>query len=233
MLKVNAKINAVDKGGVSKKVSAALNALELPSGISREVKGVSDDINKSFMEMFIAMGASIFIVYLIMVLAFGNASAPFAILFSLPLAAIGGLLGLLVTGESVNITSLIGFLMLIGIVVTNAIVLVDRVQQLRETGCSIKDALVEAGITRLRPIIMTAAATIIALLPLGLGLSKGTIISKGLAVVVIGGLTTSTILTLVVVPVVYSLIGSVMSRLSRLFKKRHNPAADTALPAVQ
>jgi multidrug efflux pump subunit AcrB len=220
VLRVTANIDSTDKGGVSNKVSAELAKLDLPSGVSREVKGVSDDINKSFMEMFMAMGASIFIVYLVMVLAFGNASAPFAILFSLPLAAIGGLLGLLVTGESVNVTSLIGFLMLIGIVVTNAIVLVDRVQQLREQGQSIRESLIEAGLTRLRPIIMTAGATIIALLPLALGLSKGTIISKGLAVVVIGGLTTSTLLTLVIVPIMYELIYGLKDRTARLIRKK-------------
>jgi multidrug efflux pump subunit AcrB len=116
----------------------------------------------------------------------------------------------------VNITSLIGFLMLIGIVVTNAIVLVDRVQQLREKGHSIRDSLIEAGLTRLRPIIMTAGATILALVPLALGLSKGTLISKGLAVVVIGGLTTSTLLTLLIVPIVYELIYSRKGRMARL-----------------
>lgn len=216
IVSVSAKIDSVDKGGVSAKVSAALNAIELPPGVSREVAGVSDDIGESFSQMFMAMAASIFIVYLVMVLAFGNARSPFAILFSLPLAAIGGLLGLLVTGESLNITSLIGFLMLIGIVVTNAIVLIDRVQQLREQQYSVRDALVEGGMTRLRPIIMTAGATIMALMPLALGLSKGTVISKGLAVVVIGGLTTSTILTLVVVPIVYELL---FVRRSRKVKK--------------
>jgi multidrug efflux pump subunit AcrB len=216
VLRVTAKIDSADKGGVSAKVSGALNSIDLPPGVSREVKGVTDDINKSFGEMFMAMGASIFIVYLVMVIAFGNARAPFAILFSLPLAAIGGLLGLLVTGESVNITSLIGFLMLIGIVVTNAIVLVDRVQQLREKGLSIRDSIIEAGLTRLRPIIMTAGATILALVPLALGLSKGTLISKGLAVVVIGGLTTSTLLTLLIVPIVYELIYSRKGRMARL-----------------
>ncbi|TXK85819.1 efflux RND transporter permease subunit [Paenibacillus sp. N3.4] len=231
VLKVSAKIDSSDKGGVSSKVTAELAKVELPSSVSREVKGVSDDINKSFMEMFMAMGASIFIVYLVMVLAFGNASAPFAILFSLPLAAIGGLFGLLITRESLNVTSLIGFLMLIGIVVTNAIVLVDRVQQLREQNYSIRDALIEAGLTRLRPIIMTAGATIIALLPLGLGLSKGTIISKGLAVVVIGGLTTSTLLTLVIVPIMYELIYAFNRRVGRMFKK--NEKTDKAAPAAQ
>lgn len=204
-LKVSANIDSKDKGGVSAKVSAALDALQLPPGVFRETKGVSDDIQKSFGEMFIAMFASIFIVYMVMVLAFGNVRAPLVILFSLPLAAIGGLLGLLLTGESINVTSLIGFLMLIGIVVTNAIVLVDRVQQLREEGYTVRDALLEAGMTRLRPIIMTAVATIISMLPLALGLSKGAYISKGLAIVVIGGLTTSTLLTLIIVPIIYEI----------------------------
>ncbi|WP_438445785.1 efflux RND transporter permease subunit [Gorillibacterium sp. sgz5001074] len=228
VVKVSAMIDSKDKGGVSQKVSAELDKLELPAGVSREVSGVSDDIANSFSEMFVAMIASVFIVYLIMVLAFGNAGAPFAILFSLPLAAIGGLLGLLVTRESVNVTSLIGFLMLIGIVVTNAIVLIDRVQQLRDQGESVRDALMDAGTTRLRPIIMTAGATIFALMPLALGMSEGTIISKGLAVVVIGGLTTSTLLTLVVVPIMYEMIHAFKGRMARLFKRKpKTPAQPT------
>ncbi|TVY09544.1 efflux RND transporter permease subunit [Paenibacillus cremeus] len=223
---VTAKIDSPDKGGISKTLTDSLKTVELPSGVRTEVKGVTDDIQRSFNQMFIAMIASIFIVFLVMVLAFGNASAPFSILFSLPLAAIGGLLGLLVTHESINITSLIGFLMLIGVVVTNAIVLVDRVQQLREAGHSVRDALIEAGLTRLRPIIMTAGATIIALMPLALGLSKGTLISKGLAVVVIGGLTTSTLLTLVIVPIMYEMIEGFKRRISRRFNKKDHVMLD-------
>ncbi|MEY9091869.1 efflux RND transporter permease subunit [Paenibacillus sp. RC84] len=232
-LKVTAKIKSADKGGVSGKVAAALNALELPSGVSREVKGVSDDISSGFSEMFAAMGASIFIVYLVMVLAFGNASAPFAILFSLPLAVIGGLFGLLVTGESLNITSLIGFLMLIGIVVTNAIVLIDRVQQLRDQGIEVRESLISAGLTRLRPIIMTAGATVFALMPLALGMSKGTIISKGLAVVVIGGLVTSTVLTLVVVPIIYEMIESFKRRSSNAFHRKPKKNKVDTVPAAK
>ncbi|SDC76542.1 Multidrug efflux pump subunit AcrB [Paenibacillus sp. UNCCL117] len=225
-LRVTAKIDSADKGGISAKVTQELNKIELPPGVRTEVKGVTDDIQESFQQMFVAMLASVFIVYLIMVLAFGNGSAPFAILFSLPLAAIGGLIALLVTNESLNITSLIGFLMLIGVVVTNAIVLIDRVQQLREEGLPVREALIEAGMTRLRPIIMTAGATIIALMPLALGFSKGALISKGLAVVVIGGLTTSTLLTLVVVPVAYDLIEGFKRRVGRLFRKKEKAAAD-------
>jgi multidrug efflux pump subunit AcrB len=227
-VKISASINSKDKGGVSTRVAEALKTVELPSGVRTEVQGVNDDIQESFGQMAIAMVAAICIVYLVMVIAFGNASAPFVILFSLPLAAIGGFLGLLVSGESINITSLIGFLMLIGVVVTNAIVLIDRVQQLQEEGFSVREALIKAGLTRLRPIIMTAGATVISLLPLALGFSEGTIISKGLAVVVIGGLTTSTVLTLVVVPVVYEMMDRMNQRVSRLLHRSKKTAAGSA-----
>ncbi|MEI7025052.1 efflux RND transporter permease subunit [Paenibacillus sp. y28] len=225
LLKVTAKINAEDKQGVSMKVSRELASLQLPDGVQREVKGVSSDINESFSQLYLAMAVAVAVVYLIMVLAFGNASAPFAILFSLPLAAIGGLLGLVLSGEALSVTSMIGFMMLIGIVVTNAIVLIDRAQQLREEGYTVREALLEAGKVRLRPIIMTAGATIMALIPLALGISgEGGLIGKGLGVVVIGGLITSTLLTLVVVPIVYELIEGFKNWASRLFGWNKNHA---------
>lgn len=141
-----------------------------------------------------------------MVIAFGEAKAPFAILFSLPLAMIGGFAGLLVAGIPLDMPAMIGFLMLIGIVVTNAIVLVDRVQDKRKEGLTIRESLVETGTVRMRPILMTALATIGALSPLAIGLSKGSLMSQSLAIVVIGGLITSTLLTLIVVPVRYELL---------------------------
>ncbi|GIP21172.1 efflux RND transporter permease subunit [Paenibacillus sp. J22TS3] len=220
VVSITATIDSADKASISSKVTEALAGIELPEGVSASAEGVTEEIAKNFSQLFASMGAAIAIVYLIMVLCFGNASTPFAILFSLPLAVIGGLLGLLISNEAINITSLIGFMMLIGIVVTNAIVLLDRAQQLMQEGYAVRKALLEAGRVRLRPIIMTAAATIVAMIPLALGLSHGTLISKGLAVVVIGGLTTSTILTLVVVPVIYELLDSARKRLSRGFGKR-------------
>ncbi|MCS7461717.1 efflux RND transporter permease subunit [Paenibacillus doosanensis] len=229
LVRVTAKIKAEDKNAVSGKVSAALRSVELPDGVTREVRGVNEDINESFTQLFMAMAVAVFMVYLVMVLAFGNAAAPFAILFSLPLAAIGGLIGLVVTRQALNVTSMIGFMMLIGIVVTNAIVLVDRAQQLREEGYTVRHALIEAGKVRLRPIIMTAGATIMALFPLALGLSgEGALIGKGLGVVVIGGLITSTILTLIVVPIVYELIEEIKARISRLLHKADHSAAPTS-----
>lgn len=220
LVKVTAKINSDDKSRISTMVSVALSELELPEGVSPEVQGVSADINESFSQLIVAMVVAVAVVYLIMVLGFGNASAPFAVLFSLPLAAIGGLIGLVITGVTLDITSMIGFMMLIGIVVTNAIVLIDRAQQLMEEGYVVRQALLEAGKVRLRPILMTAGATIAAMFPLALGLShSGGLIGKGLAVVVIGGLTTSTILTLVIVPIIYEMLDQMKKRFARLFSK--------------
>jgi HAE1 family hydrophobic/amphiphilic exporter-1 len=142
-----------------------------------------------------------------MVLTFRSFVHPFTILFSLPLAVIGAALALWITNSILGLSSLVGMMMLVGIVVTNAIVLVDRVQTNHtERGMSTRDSLLEAGKTRLRPILMTALAAILALVPLAVGLSEGAIIAAELAIVVIGGLTTSTLLTLLVVPVMYSLL---------------------------
>jgi hydrophobic/amphiphilic exporter-1 (mainly G- bacteria), HAE1 family len=152
------------------------------------------------------------LVYIVMVLSFGSLLNPFIILFSLPLAIIGVMLALFITGKPLGITTLIGVLMLIGIVVTNAIVLIELVEQYRERGMSAYDALVRAGRIRLRPILMTAIATMVALVPLALGLEEGGFIGADLGVVVIGGLFTSTFLTLLVVPVVYSLIDGLKTR---------------------
>ncbi|PYI53361.1 efflux RND transporter permease subunit [Paenibacillus flagellatus] len=218
LVKVTAKIKGDDKSGISAKIAAELNKLELPEGVVPQAGGITEDINESFSQLFVAMGVAVFLVYLIMVVSFGNASAPFAILFSLPLAVIGGLLGLFLTGEALTATAMIGFLMLIGIVVTNAIVLVDRTQQLRAEGYAVREALIEAGKVRLRPIVMTAGATIVALLPLALGMAgEGVLIGKGLGIVVIGGLLTSTVLTLVVVPIVYEMIETVKLKMGKRF----------------
>ncbi|MDQ0273720.1 efflux RND transporter permease subunit [Cytobacillus purgationiresistens] len=209
---ITAKINGEDQAGISNQIYADLAKVELPEGVERNLGGVSDSIKESFNQMFIAMFVSVLAVYFVLVITFRNASAPFAILFSLPLALIGGLYGLLFTGNSINITTLIGFLMLIGIVVTNAIVLIDRVEQYRDQGMDIRTAIIEASVTRIKPILMTAGATMIALIPLAIGFSDSTVMSQGLAVVVIGGLLSSTLLTLIIVPIVYELLNGVRKR---------------------
>ncbi|MEK5217366.1 efflux RND transporter permease subunit [Psychrobacillus sp. FSL H8-0487] len=193
-------------------VDKAIDKLDLPKGVEVGVAGVAADMEETFTQLGIAMLAAIAIVYFILVVTFREGVAPFAILFSLPFAVIGSFVGLLIAGETISVSVMMGMLMLIGIVVTNAIVLVDRIIHMERDGMSMRDAILEAGATRLRPILMTAIATIGALIPLAIGSGGGGLISKGLGITVIGGLTSSTLLTLIVVPIVYEI-------LSKLFKK--------------
>jgi HAE1 family hydrophobic/amphiphilic exporter-1 len=203
---VTGTITEKDANKVNTELNAMLNGLSLPKGVKYQIEGSNKEIQNMFKDMGMAILIAIGMVYVVMVIAFGEGKAPFAVLFSLPFAVTGGLLGTVIAKQPISIASLIGILMLIGIVVTNAIVLVDRVQQQTHKGMIIREALLEAGSTRLRPILMTAIATIFALLPLALGMGEGALISKGLAVVVIGGLITSTLLTLLIVPIMYELL---------------------------
>lgn len=214
---INADITTEDTGGVTRDVTARLNGIQSdpnwPAGATWTVAGVSQQQSEAFGGLFIALGIAVALVYIVMVIAFGSLLEPFAILFSLPLASIGAFGALFITNRAIGLPAMIGLLMLIGIVVTNAIVLIDRVNQNRERGLGRDEALVEAGRNRVRPILMTAMATILALIPLAAGLSEGSIIAAELGTVVIGGLLTSTFLTLLVVPVVYSLLEGAKVRL--------------------
>jgi len=204
---VSADITSKDVAKASSDLEAAIGEeLDLPATIDVEFGGVTEQINETFTQLGLAMAAAVAIVYLALVITFGGGLAPFAILLSLPFAIIGALVALLVAGETISVSAMMGALMLIGIVVTNAIVLLDRVIHKVKEGLSTRDALLEAGATRLRPILMTALATIGALLPLAFGLEGAGIISKGLGVTVIGGLASSTLLTLVIVPIAYELL---------------------------
>ncbi|MDN4594362.1 efflux RND transporter permease subunit [Polycladomyces subterraneus] len=204
-----------DTGALSRQVQQIINGMKLPSGVKVTLGGDTEEMQKSFAQLGVAMVVAVAAVYLVMIVTFGEATAPFTILFSLPFAVIGGLVGLYLSDQPISVSAMIGALMLIGIVVTNAIVLIDRVQQQRARGLDISSALLEAAGTRLRPILMTALATVFALLPLGLGYGEGSLISQGLAVVVIGGLTSSTLLTLFIVPIMYSILTRVRDRLTR------------------
>ncbi|MFH0751025.1 MAG: efflux RND transporter permease subunit, partial [Chloroflexota bacterium] len=207
---VSAEIASDDTGAVSIAVQQQIDDLQaagkIPDGVAVELAGVTQQMNEAFGNLFVSMGVAILLVYVMMVLTFNSLITPFIIMFSLPLATIGAFPALLVTGRPVGVSALIGFLMLIGIVVTNAIVLLDLVERLRKEGHSTRDALIEGGRTRVRPILMTAIATILALIPLAAGFSEGSIIAAELGTVVIGGLFSSTFLTLLVVPVLYSLV---------------------------
>ncbi|WP_186575811.1 efflux RND transporter permease subunit [Aquibacillus kalidii] len=202
---ISADVLSNDVAAISTEVENEINDLDL-NGVTTEFGGVTEQIKESFTQLGLAMLAAIAIVYFVLVVTFGGGLAPFAILFSLPFTIIGGLVALWIANEPLSVSAMIGALMLIGIVVTNAIVLIDRVLHMEKEGLSTRDALLEAGATRLRPILMTAIATVGALIPLAIGAEGGGLISKGLGVTVIGGLTSSTILTLVIVPIVYEVI---------------------------
>ncbi len=189
-----------------------INDLDLPKGVETGVAGVAADMQETFTQLGIAMIAAILIVYFILVVTFGEGLAPFAILFSLPFAVIGSFVGLWIAGETISVSVMMGLLMLIGIVVTNAIVLVDRIIHMERDGMSLRDAIIEAGATRLRPILMTAIATIGAMIPMVFEGAGSALISKGLAITVIGGLTSSTILTLVIVPIVYEVLSKMLKK---------------------
>ena len=217
---ISADTTSKDTGGVSMEIQRAIDKLTADgslTGVTVKLGGVTEQMNEAFSGLFISMAVAILLVYIVMVLVFNSLVDPLVIMFSLPLATIGAFPALFLTQRPIGISALIGFLMLIGIVVTNAIVLLDLVEQHRHRGMPMYDALMQGGRTRVRPILMTAIATILALMPLGLGLSEGEIIASELATVVIGGLFTSTFLTLIVIPVVYSLVEDAKVRTSRLF----------------
>jgi len=188
---------------VAASLQKEVDKIKLPKNVEISTGGVTEDITETFTQLGLAMIAAVAIVYFVLVVTFGGALTPFVILFSLPFTIIGALLALFITGETISVSAMIGALMLIGIVVTNAIVLIDRVIHKEKEGLSTREALLEAGATRLRPILMTALATVGALIPLAVGMEGSGLISKGMAVTVMGGLTSSTLLTLLIVPIVY------------------------------
>ncbi|XOI99486.1 efflux RND transporter permease subunit [Paenibacillus polymyxa] len=207
VVQVTANILASDVTKASSNLQAEIDKLDLPDGVEVKFGGTTEQINDTFTQLGLAMLAAIAIVYFVLVVTFGGGLAPFAILFSLPFTVIGIMVGLFIAGGTLDVSAMMGGLMLIGIVVTNAIVLIDRVIHKEKEGMPTREALLEAGATRLRPILMTALATIGALLPLVTGLEESAgIISKGLGITVIGGLISSTLLTLVIVPIVYEFL---------------------------
>lgn len=199
-----------EKGGLSaasRAIDEAIAETDLPAGVTFEQGGASAQQDEAFSQLGLAMLGAIVLVLLVMVATFRNFRGPLVLLISIPFAATGAILGLLLTGTPMGLPALIGLLMLIGIVVTNAIVLMDLVNRLRVAGASLDEAVEHGTRLRLRPILMTAAATVFALVPMSLGLTGGGVfISKPLAIVVIGGLVSSTLLTLVLVPVLYTLV---------------------------
>ena len=217
---VTGTISGKDVGGISQKVMAKVDKIDKPANVKINSGGASDDIDRAITQLSLAMLAAVIIVYLVLVLTFKGGLAPFTILFSLPYIVIGVVVALVLTGETLSVPSMIGVLMLIGIVVTNAIVLIDRVINNEHSGMSMKEALLEAGGTRIRPILMTALATIGALAPMLFGQDSSILISKGLAATVIGGLVSSTLLTLIVVPVIYEILFTMKAKLAGMIQSK-------------
>ncbi|MGW4929511.1 efflux RND transporter permease subunit [Agromyces sp. NPDC004153] len=224
---VSATPNSDDLGTASAEVSAAVDRADLPAGASASIGGVTADQQESFSQLGLALLAAILIVYIVMVATFRSLLQPLLLLVSVPFAATGAIALQVITGIPLGVASLVGVLMLIGIVVTNAIVLVDLVNQYRDRGRTVRDALLHGASRRLRPILMTALATIFALLPMAIGLTGHSgFISQPLALVVIGGLVSSTALTLIVLPVLYDLVeGGRERRRARKAAKAETAAA--------
>jgi HAE1 family hydrophobic/amphiphilic exporter-1 len=205
---VTAQITSDDTQTVSANAQSALANVALPGNVEAQVGGENEDIDESFRNLFLSIIVALVLVFLILVVFFGSLRIPLVILLAVPLTTVGAFGALFLTNTAISVPSLLGILLLIGIVVSNAILLVDFATRARDHYETADEAILEAGRARLRPILMTAFATIFALMPLALGLSGGGngLISSSLAITVVGGLATSTFLTLLVVPVGYSLV---------------------------
>ena len=226
---ITGDITTDDTQRIGMLIDNEINALNAPPGVNIVSGGIFADIAEGFQAIFISMAVGIVLVYLVMVASLGSLRNPLVIVTSLPLALIGVLAALAITGHSLGIAAMMGVLLLIGIVVTNAIVLITFVEQLRARGLSVYDALITGGRVRLRPILMTALTTSFALVPLAATAQEGGIVSAELATVVIGGLASSTFLTLFVVPIVYALFNE---SIPGLFRRGRRHAQDAAAESV-
>ncbi|MEU1231616.1 efflux RND transporter permease subunit [Streptomyces sp. NPDC005828] len=230
---ITAKPTTDNTGAVSAELQTKINALDLPEGATASIGGVSQDQSEATGKMALAMLAAVAIVFMLLVATFRSLIQPLILLVSIPFAATGAIGLLVATGTAMGVPAMIGMLMLIGIVVTNAIVLIDLINQYRAQGLGVVEAVVEGGRHRLRPILMTALATIFALLPMALGVTgEGGFIAQPLAVVVIGGLITSTLLTLLLVPTLYAMVELRKERRAKkkAAKREKKAGGDAAVP---
>lgn len=208
-----------DLGSIVTEINAKLKEITLPQGYSIDFGGEAKEMQDAFVSLFYALILAIVIVYMVMAAEFESLIDPFVIMFTLPLAIIGVIFALFITGHSLSIISYIGVIMLVGIVVNNAIVLIDYINLLRRRGMEKNEAIKEAGVTRLRPILITTITTVVGLLPIALGIGEGAETRAPMAISVIGGLISSTLLTLVVIPVTYSVLESAGSAVKRRIKR--------------
>jgi HAE1 family hydrophobic/amphiphilic exporter-1 len=212
---VYANTVGVSTGEVLTKIKEIIPSINLPLGYTYKFVGQAQMMQDSFKEIGKALLLAIVLIYMVLAAEFESFIHPLTIMLSLPFSLVGAVLGLLISGKTINMMSLIGIIMLMGLVTKNAILLIDHTIQLRNNGMSIQDALVEAGVLRLRPILMTTMAMIFGMMPVALGLGAGAELRSSMGVVLIGGLITSTFLTLIIVPLVYFLI----DQMQQSFKK--------------
>ena len=203
---VSANLRDIDLGGAVQEVRDMVAAHPLGADIGMHIGGQGEELSESVKSLLFAFGLAIFLVYLVMASQFESLLHPFVILFTIPLALVGAVLALFLTGSTVSVVVFIGLILLVGLVVKNAIILIDKVNQLREQGVAKREALVEGARSRLRPIIMTTMCTLFGFLPLAIATGEGAEVRSPMAITVIGGLLVSTLLTLVVIPVVYDLL---------------------------
>ena len=212
---VSAGVAGTDLGSVSQEFLRIANSYPLPPRYSLEIGGEAQEMYEAFGELFLALLLAALFVYMIMAAQFESFVHPFTIMSTVPLAAIGVIWALFITGHNLSVVSIIGLIMLVGIAVNNGIVLVDYINNLRRRGMKLNEAIVEAGSIRLRPILMTSLTTILALVPMSLGIGEGAEMSASLGVAVIGGMTTSTILALIISPVIYAVFDALGARFRR------------------
>jgi len=203
---VSANLRDIDLGGAVREVQGMVASQPLGAGVGMHIGGQGEELADSARSLVFAFGLAIFLVYLVMASQFESLLHPFVILFTIPLALVGAILALMLTGKPISVVVFIGLILLVGLVTKNAIILIDKVNQLREAGVPKREALVEGARSRLRPIIMTTLCTLFGFLPLAVAMGEGAEVRAPMAITVIGGLLVSTLLTLVVIPVVYDLL---------------------------
>ncbi|MCD9026956.1 efflux RND transporter permease subunit [Luteimonas sp. BDR2-5] len=203
---VSANLRGIDLGTAVDEVQRMVAANPLGADVGLHIGGQGEELGESMRSLLLAFALAIFLVYLVMASQFESLLHPFVILFTVPLAMVGAILGLFITGNTISVVAFIGLILMVGLVVKNAIILIDKVNQLREAGMAKREALVEGARTRLRPIVMTTLSTLFGFLPLALAFGEGAEVRSPMAITVMGGLAVSTLLTLLVIPVVYDLL---------------------------
>jgi len=217
---INSQLLGRPSGTVAAEIQSIIDGMEKPAGVAVSFGGNQENQEESFASLGFAFLTSILLVYLIMVALYNNFVYPFVVLFSIPLAMIGALWALALAGQTLSIFTILGIIMLIGLVAKNAILVVDFTNQMKERGYSTHDALLEAVKERLRPVLMTTIAMVVGMLPVALASGAGAAWKNGLAWAIIGGLISSMFLTLVVVPVVYQIVDRILEKLGLVNKEK-------------